>query len=238
MKRIDCACVIHGTAYDWIYVRRLYNMLTRNLTPRVNLHVFTEAEREVDAGMIKHSLVPWPTLQGPRKGWWYKMQMFDPAHNLGRLLYFDLDVVIVRNIDWIWQQKSDYFWAIRDFKYLWRPHWTGINSSVMCWDTQKFSWLWQRFQDNNLDITVRKWHGDQDFLSAMLQPTRELKYLDPERIKSWRWQVKDGGLDFKTRTYKMPGSGSHIDGNSDVLIFHGKPNPHDVQDPVIVHHWQ
>jgi hypothetical protein len=27
----DCACVIHGTGYDWQYVEKLYNMLSRNL---------------------------------------------------------------------------------------------------------------------------------------------------------------------------------------------------------------
>ena len=236
MKIIDCACVIHGTAYDMIYVDRLYNMLQRNLTPKVRLHVFTEAGRVLNERMIKHNLIEWPGIQGHRKGWWYKMQMFDPSHNLGRLLYFDLDVVIVRNIDWIWQLDPDYFWALKDFKYLWRPKWTGINSSVMCWDTQRFGWIWQRFCDNNLDITVRRYHGDQDFLSAVL-PAQDLRYLDPEKIKSWRWQVKDGGLDFKTRHYATPGSGSSIDINTSVLIFHGKPNPHEIADPVIQSHW-
>lgn len=236
MKTIDCACVIHGTAYDYIYVERLYNMLQRHLTPKVHLHVFTEDARSVGPKMIKHVLTEWPEIKGPKRGWWYKMQMFDPKHNLDRLLYFDLDVVIVRNIDWIWQLKPDYFWAIRDFKYLWRPKWTGINSSVMCWDTQKFGWIWQRFHDNNLDITMRRYHGDQDFLSAVL-PAQDLRYLDPEQIKSWRWQVKDGGLDFKTRLYAAPGTGSKIDINTSVLIFHGHPNPHEITDPAIQSHW-
>jgi hypothetical protein len=238
MKKIDCACVIHGTMYDYVYVERLYNMLSRNLTPKVHLHVFTEAARPVGDSMHKHVLTDWANIKGPRRGWWYKMQMFDPSHNLGRLLYFDLDVVIVRNIDWIWQSKSDYFWALKDFKYLWRPGWTGINSSVMCWDTQKFGWIWERFQENNLDVTVRRWHGDQDFLSAMLVGNRELKYLDPARIKSWRWQCKDGGLDFKTRMYTAPGSGSHVDADTSVLIFHGKPNPHEIQDDLVQQHWR
>lgn len=237
MKIIDCACVIHGTAYDYIYVERLYNMLCRNLTPKVRLHVFTEEGRVIGDRFVKHSLVDWPEIKGPRRGWWYKMQMFDPSHNLGRLLYFDLDVVIARNIDWIWQLNPDYFWAIRDFKYLWRPNWTGINSSVMWWDTQKFSWIWKTFHDNNLEITIRRWHGDQDFLSSVLN-TQNLRYLDSTQIKSWRWQVKDGGLDFKTRHYANPGSGSKIDLDTSVLIFHGSPNPHEVQDPAIQQLWQ
>lgn len=237
MDVIDCACVIHGKAYDWIYVEHLYNMLRRNLTPRVRLHVFTEKDRAVPPEMIKHELNEWPDVSGPKRGWWYKMQMFDPRHGLGRLLYFDLDVVITSNIDWIWQLKDRYFWAPKDFKYLWRPYWTGINSSIMLWETQRFYWIWERFQENNLSINMRRWHGDQDFLSTMLDP-KDLRYLDPERIKSWRWEVKDGGLDFKTRQYINPGSGSKIDSNTSVLIFHGKPNPHEVVDAEIQAHWR
>lgn len=237
MDVIDCACVIHGNAYDWIYVERLKSMLQRNLTPQVRLHVFTENDRIVPPDMIKHNLIEWADIYGPKKGWWYKIQMFDPRHDLDRLLYFDLDVVITGNIDWIWQLKPRYFWALKDFKYLWRPKWTGINSSVMSWNTKQFSWIWQRFQENNININVKRWHGDQDFLSAMIDP-KDLRYLDPNKIISWRWQAKDGGLDFKTRKYADPNTGTKISEDVDILIFHGKPNPHEVHDPVVQQHWR
>lgn len=207
-------------------------MLKRNLTPEVRLHVFTEPDRPVPPEMIKHELLDWK-----QAGWWYKIQMFDPRHDLGRLLYFDLDVVITGNIDWLWQLKERYFWALKDFKYLWRPSWTGINSSIMLWDTKRYTWIWERFLGNNIDINVRRWHGDQDYLSSVLGP-KDLRYIDPERVKSYRWQVKDGGLNWKTRTYLSPNSGSVIDINTDVLIFHGKPNPHEVDDEQIRLHWR
>lgn len=234
---IDCACVIHGDKYDWQYVEKLNSMLKRNLSRPVRLHVFTERSRLVPGDMVKHELVDWPQAAGPKRGWWYKIQMFDPRHNLSRLLYFDLDVVITGNIDWIWDLKERYFWALKDFKYLWRPTWTGINSSVMLWDTKKYAWIWDHFLSNNLDTNFRRWHGDQDYLSSVL-PQNDLRYIDPQRIKSYRWQVKDGGLDFKSRRYLTPGSITTIDINTNVLIFHGKPNPHEVEDPVIHTHWR
>lgn len=236
MTKIDCACVLHGDAYNFTYVERLHNMLRRNLTSQVRLHVFTEPWREVGTDMVKHPLTEWPSVHGPRKAWWYKMQMFNPAHDLGRLLYFDLDVVIVRNIDWIWELTPRYFWTIRDFKYLWRPKWTGINSSVMCWDTRRFTDIWSRFCDNNLDITMKKFHGDQDFLTASLDPA-SIGYLDSERVKSWRWQIKEGGLDFKTRKYAKPGEASTIDDVTSVLVFHGRPKPHEIDDGLIKQCW-
>ena len=49
-----------------------------------------------------------------------KIQLFNTAHwerSNTKMLYFDLDTVIVGNIDWLWQGDSNKFWAPRDFKY-------------------------------------------------------------------------------------------------------------------------
>ena len=88
---INCACLIHGTGYDWTYVDRLYNMLSRHLTRQVILHVYTEEERTIPAPYIKHGLVDWG-IGGPKKSWWYKLQLFNSEHYSGPLLYFDLEI--------------------------------------------------------------------------------------------------------------------------------------------------
>jgi hypothetical protein len=141
--------------------------------------------------MVKHVLHDWPGIAGPKKSWWYKMQMFEPGRIAGRLLYFDLDTVIVDNIDWMQDLDSRYFWSIRDFRHLWRPSWKGMNSSVMLWDTSRFGWVWKEFQQNDVKTQARLFHGDQDFLNSVLTE-RDLKFLDESLIKSWRWQIKDG----------------------------------------------
>ena len=117
--RIDCACVIHGSGYDWQYVERLYNMLCRNLSTEVRMHVYTEHDRSVPPHMAKHTLEDWG-ISGPKRSWWYKMQLFNPAHFAGNMLYLDLDVVIANNLDWIPAHSTDYLWTIRDFRYLQR----------------------------------------------------------------------------------------------------------------------
>lgn len=233
----DCACVIHGNLYDWIYVERLYNMLKANGTHDIRLHVFTEPDRTVPEPFVKHNLKEWPGIAGPKKSWWYKMQMFNPVHNLERVLYLDLDTVITRNIDCIWDLDEQYFWSIRDFKHLWRPTWNGINSSVMIWDTQKFAWIWDDFCSKNINATVKLFHGDQDYLNTVLDD-KNRKFIDPEMIKSWRWQCKDGGLDMKSRIYRSPNAGTIVDYKTAIMIFHGKPKPHEIQDPIIEKHWK
>ena len=237
MHTIDCACLIHGDYYDWIYVDNLHKMISRNLSYPIRLHVFTEESRHVPEPYIKHTLKDWPGIAGHRKAWWYKMQMFDKCNFQGRLLYFDLDIVIVGNIDWIVQLSTDRFYAIRDFKHLWRGQWDGINSSIMYWDVPQFSKMYKAFTQHDLQTVMQQYPGDQDFISKHVDKAK-LRYLDENRIKSFRWQVNDGGLDFATKRVNRPNAGCVLPPNTSILIFHGNPKPHDVHDPIITKHWR
>lgn len=232
---VDCACVIHGSAYDWIYVDRLYSMLCRNLSRTVRLHVYTEANRTVPAPYIKHCLVDWG-ISGPKKAWWYKMQMFDKTQHSGPLLYFDLDVVIVNNIDWIVNLPLKSFWAVRDFKYLWRPSSHTINSSVMYWNTENFDYVWKTFQQNSVQKTMSKFHGDQDFVSSVVVD-QQRRYFDQDAVKSWRWQCLDGGYDFRRKSWRNAGAGTSYDYKTSIMVFHGHPKPHEITDTAVVKHW-
>lgn len=233
---IDCACVIHGEAYSWQYVERLHNMLSRHITPGIRLHVYTEADRPVPAPMIKHELTEW-TITRPGRSWWYKMQLFNTAHHCGPLLYFDLDTVIVGNLDWIWRQPTEYFWAIRDFKYLWKPTHVGLNSSVMWWDTQRYRHVWDSFVQQDLNQVIQKYRGDQDYISAAI-PENQRRMFDANYVQSWRWQCLDGGYNFQRRQHRTPGTGTQFSDTTSILIFHGDPKPENLQDPVILQHWQ
>ena len=233
---IDCACVIHGDLYGWEYVERLYAMLCKNFSVPVRMHVFTEAYRPVPLPMIKHTLKDWPGVAGRKKAWWYKMQMFSPKQFSGRMLYFDLDVVITGSLDSLLSLRPDYFWTIRDFKYLWKPYWRGINSSVMFWNVSEFGHIWKTFKAQNITEIMRQYPGDQDFLTSIIDPGR-LKFIDENWVKSWRWQVLDGGMDFKRRRYLSPGSGSNIDPATKIVVFHGNPKPHELNDANIIRYW-
>lgn len=234
---IDCACVIHSTGYDWIYVQNLRNMIQRNINGDVRMHVFTEASRKVPDSMIKHELVEWPTLAGPKKSWWYKMQMFNPEHFRGNLLYMDLDVVVAGDLNWITECSTDHLWAIRDFKYLQHNgQYNGINSSVMWWNTDRFSWLWDEFAKIGPREAARRWHGDQEFITAQVDNVRRRHFPD-RHFQSYRWQCLDGGYDFQRRQHRTPGRGVAIAPETSVVVFHGNPKPHQVHDPAVVKLW-
>ena len=235
---IDCACVIHSTGYDWIYVERLYNMLCRNLDHNIRFHVYTEADRSVPDSMIKHVLTEWPGVSGPKRSWWYKMQLFNREHHQGNLLYFDLDTVIVRDISWITQLPAEKLWTIRDFRRLQAKNWSGMNSSVMWWNVSEYHWIWEKFSQSNVETTIQQHRqGDQDYIMKAIGHNN-IRFFEDSAMQSWRWQIWEGGIQFPYRHTNKPGAGAVIPDNTSVLVFHGQPKPHELLDNVVIkQHW-
>jgi hypothetical protein len=233
---VNCACVIHSNGYSWDYVDRLYNMLNRNLSRPVKLHVYTEESRSVPDYMVKHVLDEWPGIAGPKQSWWYKLQLFNTEHYSGDLLYFDLDTVIINNVDWITHLSTEYFWSIHDFKRLVKPRTTSINSSVMWWNTERTNYVWQLFE-KNFNFVLTRYHGDQEYITDTVLSS-QLRYFDLDRIVSWRWQVFDGGLLPGTRQSKMPGTGAVVDPAASIIVFHGTPKPHEITEPIVLEYWK
>jgi hypothetical protein len=211
-------------------------MLSRHISRGIKLHVYTEADRPVPEPFIKHTLIDWG-IGGPKQSWWYKMQLFNSEHHKGPLLYFDLDTVIVDNIDWVWHQPLNYFWTVQDFKYLWRPEDCGVNSSIMWWNTEKFDYVWQEFIKKDLTQIRLQWRGDQDYITDAI-PSPICRFFNSEQVKSWRWECLDNGYDFKHRIYKSPKSGTILTKNTSILVFHGSPKPDQITDPVVAQHWR
>ena len=234
---VDCACLIHGDQYSWQYVDNLYHMLRRHLHTDVVLHVFTEAHRPVPEPYVRHDLEPWSGAHGARGAWWNKLQIFRAGHFTGRVMYFDLDVVIVDDITWMLALDIQYFWAIRDWRYLWRPHWQGINSSVMVWDSTSWTHVVQHIDDTVLDGIRSQHAGDQDYLSAVIDHS-QLRFFAAQQVQSWRWQIHDGGMDMISRHVRRPGAGAVVPAGTSIVVFHGRPKPHQIQSDWIQRHWQ
>ncbi len=231
---IDCACVIHGDMYSFDYVDKLYRGIERGLGQPFTLHVYTEAKRDVPEPYVKHSLKDMRKYNCKR-GWWYKTQLFDRKHFNGQLLYFDLDVAIVGDISWLLDLSTKYFWGCRDFRHLFNPNRFEMNSSVMYFNTDKFNFVWGEFKKQP-ESWMRQLHGDQDFINRMISPEKK-KYLDIKKVRSWRWELFDGGYDTVRRKHYNPGSGTKILDGTSIAVFHGKPKIHEIRDDVIKKYW-
>lgn len=233
---IDCACVIHSTLYSWTYVEHLFNMIQRHMPKEIRMHVYTEHDRSVPPQYVKHCLEDWKGIGGPKRSWWYKMQLFNTEFHQGPLLYFDLDCVIVRDLSWILDCSPECFWAPRDFKYLQNPAVQTLNSSVMWWDTRNFADVWDNFSSQKIGDIVKQFPGDQDYLTQNIVYNRR-RFFPDQAFQSYRWQVMDGGYDFTRRRHKQPGAPANIAGDTSVIVFHGKPKPDQVKDPIIKELW-
>jgi hypothetical protein len=143
------------------YVCRLQSM-ARRLLPAHRFVCLTDqrAALEPDVECVE---IPSP----PRGvfGWWSKLHLFNPALPLsGRLVYFDLDVLLIRSLLDIANFPAPFALAPdgapafrpRDGRYCVKR----FNSSVMAWDHGTHPEL---FTEWNTFVAKRLW-GDQDWI--------------------------------------------------------------------------
>ena len=94
MRNVNVVCVNWGDKYGAEYVMRLHAMIERNTTKKFNMYCLTDNPDAYQA-----PIKPIKLTDG-LEGWWNKMLLFKPGILPdGEYLYFDLDLVIVDNID-------------------------------------------------------------------------------------------------------------------------------------------
>ena len=106
----------------------------------------------------------------------------------------------------------------------------------MWFDPYKYNYVYTDFDLKQIVNNPRcPWHGDQDYIFSKVKD--DVSYYNSEQIVSYRWQVKEGGMDFKYRKPFNPGGASTIDPKTSIVIFHGNPKPHEIHDSLILAHW-
>ena len=138
-------CVKWGPKYISQYVNVLNSMLKRHLTVPYEFHCITDDVRGLDPNIKTLMLPKDPWI----KTWWSKLWMFGEKFPLqGNILYFDLDVVIHKNIDNLFTHDPGKFMIIRDFNRCRVKEWMYSNSSVMRWEAGKMNYLYEEFEIN------------------------------------------------------------------------------------------
>lgn len=168
---LTVACVmVHGSEakrrYGPEYVEKLHSMVRRNLDRPFRMVCLTNKPGLVPscAEPIK---IPYPKgdLKRPLRGWWAKPRIFDPELPIeGRVLYLDLDVLVVGRLEPIVDFPAD-FALVPDMAPTFQgrfPHKVvkGYNSSVVVFDARARPQLWQKWKPR---VAKRLW-GDQDWI--------------------------------------------------------------------------
>ena len=228
-------CVKWGKLYGPEYVLNLYSGVKRHMDKNFAFHVFTDDDSHIPKlpGLVIHRLPAWRVPNS--RGWWFKMEIFNAAHNLkGRNLYVDLDVIITGNCKEMWNFASPNFIICHDFNRAFIPSYNGVNSSVMCWSDSDMHWLYERFQ-NNRDEQMLKHRGDQDFIQAEIS---QYQFFPKEWAMSYRWEIWRGGhKDGRTSLYHSDEHASIIPQDCKMVIFHGKPKPHEITEQKLTKLW-
>jgi hypothetical protein len=200
---INVACVLRsGGRYDATWVHRLRDGVARHLTLPHRFICLTDTP--VDCLSVPLS-TDWP-------GWWAKLEVFRLA---GKVLYLDLDSVVVGSLDDICAAPHK-FTMVHEY---YRPHFAC--STAMAWDGD-YSYIAREFarvdsketRDYYDNWTPCDRIGDQAFIEDCLKRAgRKIEFFrdrfGERSIASYKVHCKDKGLD----------------GTEAVVAFHGSLKP-------------
>lgn len=231
-KMINFVVLNVGTKYSDDYVINMRNMIERNCSLDYKFHVFTDRDFSYKDSIV-HQVPELPVDKTDLKGWWYKIYLFNADNGVtGKIFYLDLDCVIIGNIDHL-VEPTDNFYICQDFNRMRIPNIKLVNSSVMQWtvssDTQR---IWTQWVGNHKEY-MSKHRGDQDYLGRDCSWI-DFKFNNKQAIVSYKWEacvnkhnrVRDMNLEPLTNNEHR------------IYVFHGKPDPHEIDNTVIKNHWR
>ncbi len=232
-SELTVLCVRFGNRYGREYVERLRNMVKRHITVPHEIVCLTD-----DQHPINDVRTLYQPNAGYARGWWHKVHMFDPSLSLsGRILYFDLDVVIHNNIDMLTSYASNDFVGILDFNRKFHAGWKYLNSSVMAWNHGTQSYIYEQFKFNPRE--AQRLQGDQDWIWKLAKD--RIKFWPKDWIQSYKWEIRgreELAMVNGKRQFKDVDHSVEVHPECCVTVFHGDPKPQDVKDRFVVDNWR
>jgi hypothetical protein len=227
---INVICLKHGTKYGPSYVNNLYNMVQRHLTLPHRFVCFTEDPTDLHS---KIEVLNLPTTNA-YSGWWWKPYAFKKDHFPDNDINFfiDLDMVIINNIDKLMLHDPGSFLGLEDPGRVWNIR-NRLGSAVMRWPSGTYSDIWE---DLNPEI-MKRFRGDQDWIFHLHK--KSIKFYPEKWIMSYKWEIRKrqeltgSGQSSRFKDIKNP----EISNETSILAFHGFPQPHQVEDPIVVNNW-
>lgn len=106
----------------------------------------------------------------------------------------------------------------------------------MWFNTEKYRFVYDNFDSGTVRKQIMRYHGDQDYIHAQIS-SDQLRFFDIAKVKSYKWEIKEGGYNFSTRKYNDPGKICWPKPDASILVFHGIPNPDQENHPLIKDNW-
>jgi len=211
--KVTIVCVLKsGGAFTPDYVTKLYNMVERNTTQAYEFICLTDFPKIKDCQITK--------LLNDFPGWWSKIELFRPGlASTEKLIYFDLDTIILGNIDAFFEFGGEFYGL--------RPWNRGnqlrgqFGSGVMAWKSDSVNFIY-----NDFDISQISPHfGDQAYISRSLTDNG-VNYQPLQDVVSGIYSYK------RECSRKGPPSDARI------ICFHGRPRVHEVNESWVHEAWR
>tara|TARA_B100002019_G_scaffold292722_1_gene316831 strand:- start:1563 stop:2294 length:732 start_codon:yes stop_codon:yes gene_type:complete len=214
-EKVNIICMKWGDKFPAIYVNRLYGMIARNITLPFDLYCFTDQE---DGIRNEVKIKPLPKLALPKnipERGWQKLSVLSKNFGglSGSVLFLDLDVIIVSNIDCFFKIPGNFLIA-HDKK---RPKKIEGNSSVFRFNIGEHSDVLDFFI-KNFDKVKKQVRHEQAYLSREIYKKGILSYWPDIWVPSFKYHCLPS---WNKRFYQT----SSIPMQAKIIIFHGSPNP-------------
>jgi len=208
-------CMKWGSKFGPDYVNRLYSMVSRNITGDFRFICLTDNADGVCKGVEIRPLPEMSLPEGAERGW-RKLSTFkhDFCDVSGKVLFLDLDVVIVSNIDCLFEPEGEFF-VIKEWKKS-RSHGLG-NSSVYRFEAGKLAFVYDYFI-SHIDEVKCSYRHEQSYLCDTLRKRGLLRFWP----QGWCASFKRCCLrPFPLNFFQAP----RIPEGAKIIVFHGRPNP-------------
>lgn len=225
-SKLTVACVKWGSKYDATYVNRLYRGVRKHLALKHEFKCLTDDASGLDDG-IQISMLPKDT---PLTTWWLKACLFEPTISKirhGRVLYLDLDTVIVGPLDRLvvdLATKCNNVIAVLatdEIANEVRPR--GYNSSVMLWTAPEHSHIYHLLVDAPgafAAVTSVVYKFDH-WLEMLFDNLIILQTLCPGAILDYNTHIALKEDDAAAQEEAPPESAA-------IVVFPLKPKPHEL----------
>lgn len=232
-KKINIVCIKWGTIYSPDYVNRLYSMIKRNTSYDINFYCFTDDGSNLNEDIV---VKPMPELNTPAD---YKeqYQIYRKGaglcdDNLGgltneRVFFFDLDMLIISNLDAIFDYpKDDKVYIIND----WNSKGNIVGqSSCYSWVVGTLGYVKDYYEKNPKKVTDRFYTSSQQYLSSkIIEKYGKLDFWPENWFCSFRFHcMRSIPLRYFLQP-KIPTDRPDLK----VIVFHGTPNPSEARDGI------
>lgn len=216
-EKITIAMVLKtgGEVYDYKYVNALARSIKANITIDHELVCLTDNSYGFSSDVDR--VIPF-THNYPK--WWGKVELFDGnKFNTNKIFYFDLDTVIIDNIDHMLNYHG-IFTGLRDLYNLY-----SFGSGVMGWDKKYTQNIYTDFLPISEKIMMNYRAGDQEWINEKKPSIDYIQDMFPKEIVSFKRHC------FINNQIIIPDKAK-------IICFHGNPRPHTIDHPILKQYWE